>query len=142
MERDRRFLIVASLLIIIPLGLYSKAYTGIAQTWVRDYLGDVLYEILWCLIVFWFVRPIENLAQLRSITSKIAGWVFVVTCAIEVNQLWFHLVPVAVRSHLLWRLLLGVGFDKWDFVYYAFGSFIGWWWIWQIGKIEREKNYS
>ena len=138
--RDRRILIIISLSIITPLGLYSKAYTGIAQAWVRDYSGDILYEILWCLIVFWFALPIKDLIRLKSITIKIAGWVFAVTCIIEISQLWFYLVPVEVRSHLLWRLLLGAGFDWWDFVHYAFGSFIGWCWIWQIGKTKLPKT--
>lgn len=127
-------------MIIIPLGLYSKAYTGIGQAWVRDYSGDILYEILWCLIIFWFALPIKDLARLKSITVKIAVWVFILTSIIEISQLWFHLVPIAVRLHILWRLLLGAGFDWWDFVHYALGSLLGWWWIWQIGKIKRKKT--
>lgn len=134
---DRRILIVISLLIITPLGLFSKAYTGMAQAWVRDYSGDVLYEIFWCLVIFWFVLPIKNIARLKSTTIKIALWVFSVTCVIEVSQLWFHLVPVEVRSHLIWKLLLGAGFAWWDFPHYALGSLIGWWWIFQIGCIHR-----
>ncbi len=131
-----RVLIIISLLIIVPLGLFSKAYTGIAQGWVQDYSGDILYEILWCLVIFWFALPIRECTNLKTITIKIAGWVFIVTCAIEVSQLWFYLVPKVVRSHIIWRLLLGAGFDWWDFVHYALGSLIGWYWIWQIGKIN------
>jgi len=136
----RRILIFISLLIIIPIGLYSKVYTGIAEGWVNDYSGDVLYEILWCLIVFWFVRPIKNLKKLVNITFKIAFWVFAITCAIEVSQLWFYLVPPVVRSHIIWKLLLGAGFAWWDFPHYAFGSLIGWGWIYVIGSIKRIKQ--
>ena len=133
--KTRRILVFISLLIIVPLGLYSKAYTGIAQTWVQEYSGDVLYEILWCLVIFWFVRPIKNLRKLKNTTLTIALWVFAITCAIEVSQLWFHLVPSVLRSHILWKLLLGAGFAWWDFPHYALGSLMGGWWSYSIGKI-------
>ena len=134
-----RVLIIISLLLITPLGLLSKAYTGVAQTWVRDYSGDVLYEIFWCLFVFWFTLPVRNLTRLKLVTSKIALGVFAVTCVIEVSQLWFHLVPLAVRSHLIWKLLLGAGFAWWDFPHYVLGSLIGWWWMFKIGSIQPDK---
>lgn len=136
---NHRILILFSLLIITPVGLLSKAYTGIGQEWVQDYSGDVLYEIFWCLVVFWFIRPAKDLNQLRNITSKIALWVFVITSAIEVSQLWFHLVPFAIRSSFVWRMLLGVGFAWWDFPHYALGSLIGWWLIYQIGSFAKTK---
>jgi len=136
---NRRALILLCLLIITPIGLLSKAYTGIGQEWVRDYSGDVLYEIFWCLVAFWFVRPVKDLNRLRSITIKIALGVFIITCAIEVSQLWFYLVPVAIRSSFVWRMLLGSGFAWWDFPHYALGSIIGWWLIYQIGSFSRSK---
>ena len=135
----KRTLILLSLFLIVPLGLFSKAYTGIGQEWIRDYSGDVLYEIFWCLFIFWFVRHDKNTIALRNTTTKIALWVFVVTCAIEVSQLWFHLVPVAIRSTFIWRMLLGAGFDWWDFPHYALGSLIGGWIIYQIGRASKAK---
>ena len=135
---NRQVLILSSLLIITPVGLLSKAYLGIGQEWVRDYLGDVLYEIFWCLVAFWFVRP-AKLDRLRSMTMKIALWVFMITCAIEVSQLWFHLVPPAIRTSFVWRMLLGSGFARWDFPHYALGSLIGWWLIYRIGRISGLK---
>jgi len=136
---NRRALILLSLLVITPVGLLSKAYTGIGQEWVQDYSGDVLYEIFWCLAAFWFVRPGQSAIALRDITIKIALGVFIITCAIEVSQLWFHLVPVGVRSSFVWRMLLGSGFAWWDFPHYALGSLIGWWLIYQIGCFVRSR---
>ena len=136
---NRRALILLSLLIITPVGLLSKAYTGIGREWVQDYSGDVLYEIFWCLVVFWFIRPVKDLNRLRSIAIKIALGVFIITCAIEVSQLWFHLVPVAIRSSFVWRMLLGSGFAWWDFPHYALGSLLGWYLIYQIGSFSRSK---
>ena len=157
----KRTLILLSLFLIVPLGLFSKAYVGIGQEWIRNYSGDVLYEIFWCLFIFWFVRCSKNalrstrcfriasrltticadalsvrLIALRNTAIKIALGVFVVTCAIEVSQLWFYLVPVKIRSTFVWRILLGAGFDWWDFPHYALGSLIGGWIIYQIDRLS------
>ena len=136
---DRRVLILLCLMVITPLGLLSKAYTGIGQQWVQDYSGDILYEIFWCLVSFWFIPSVKDLNQLRNITIKIALWVFMITCVIEVSQLWFYLVPDAIRFSLIWRLLLGSGFAWWDFPHYALGSLIGWWVIERIGRIDNSR---
>ena len=131
-----RIIILSCLLIITPIGLLSKTYAGIGQEWVQDYSGDVLYEIFWCLIIFWSIDPVKDWIKLRKTTTKIALWVFTVTCVIEVSQLWFYLVPEAIRFSSIWRLLLGAGFDWWDFPHYALGSFFGWWIIERIGSIN------
>ena len=123
----RRILIIISLLIIIPLGLFSKAYTGVAQSWVNDYAGDILYEIFWCLFFFWFFPS-------QKAIFIIPFSVFIVTCAIEVSQLWFEFVPLSIRSSLIWKLLLGSSFVWWDFLHYAFGSFLGWLWLQKLNK--------
>lgn len=138
MKSDRRVLIFISLLIIIPLGILSKKYTGIAQEWVHDYSGDILYEIFWCLVVFWFIPQAKSKINLNEI--QIALGVFAITCAIEVSQLWFDLVPVAIRSSLIWKLLLGSVFVWCDFPHYALGSFLGWLWMILIKKIELHKT--
>ncbi|MEL6501320.1 MAG: DUF2809 domain-containing protein, partial [Cyanobacteria bacterium J06623_1] len=57
---NRRVLILSALLLIVPLGILSKAYGGVGQQWVRDYSGDVLYEIFWCLLIFWFVPSAQT----------------------------------------------------------------------------------
>ena len=133
---SKRTLILLTLFLIVPLGLFSKAYVGIGQEWIRNYSGDILYEIFWCLFIFWFVRQ-KNAIALRNTAIKIALWVLVVTCAIEISQLWFHLVPVAIRSTFIWRMLLGAGFDWWDFPHYALGSLIGGWIIYQIIRVSN-----
>ena len=122
MKLDRRLLIIISLLIITPLGLLSKAYTGAGQWWVNDYAGDILYEIFWCLFFFWFFPS-------KKATVTIPLWVFSITCAIEICQLWYGFVPESIRSSLMWKLLLGSSFVWWDFPHYAIGSFLGWLWL-------------
>ena len=107
------------LLIIIPLGLFSKAYGGIGQTWVNDYSGDILYEIFWCLCFFWFFPS-------KKAVVAIPIGVFLVTSVIEVSQLFFHRVPIFLRETIIWKLLLGSTFVWWDFPHYALGCFLGW----------------
>lgn len=134
--RDCQIFIFISLLIIIPLGLGSKVYTGLGQGWVNDYAGDILYEIAWCLFFFWF-------SPSKKPTVLIPLWVFIVTCIIEICQLWFGLVPNAIRSSIIWKLLLGSAFSWWDFPHYALGSLIGWFWlskIWQWSQPRSEVN--
>jgi hypothetical protein len=116
---NRHLAIFVLLLIIVPLGLFSKTYTGIGQAWINDYLGDILYEILWCLVCFWFFSS-------QKATIYIPIWVFIVTSIIEVSQLFFARVPLALRETIIWKLLLGSAFVWWDFPHYALGSWLGW----------------
>lgn len=116
---NRNLVLFFLILIIIPLGLFSKSYTGIGQTWVHDYSGDILYEILWCLVFFWFFPG-------KKATVKIPLWVFIVTSLIEVSQLFFARVRVALRETIIWKLLLGSTFVWWDFPHYAVGCLLGW----------------
>lgn len=128
MSFDRpRILIIISLLIIVPLGLLTKVYTGVAQNWVNNYAGAILYEIFWCLFFFWFFPSKEAIV-------KIPWVVFLVTCAIEVAQLWFKLIPAPIRTSLIWKLLFGSTFVWWDFPHYALGSWLGWLWLSKIGN--------
>lgn len=119
--------IILSLLLLIPLGLATKTYSGMGQQWINDYAGDILYEIFWCLFffaIFYRKTAIDNIAIL----------VFTCTCAIETAQLWSHPWLQTIRSSLLGRLLLGTTFSWWDFPHYLIGSVCGWLWlrlIWQ-----------
>lgn len=126
----RKFLILFSLFVITPLGLFSKVYTGIGQEWVNGYSGDILYEILWCLVAFWFFDS-------KKASFIIPLWVFIVTSAIEFSQLWFVHVPEEIRSTIIWRLILGSTFVWWDFPHYAIGCILGWLLLTQLEKISR-----
>ncbi len=77
-----------------PLGLFPKVYVGIGQEWINGYSGDILYEIFWCLVFFWFF-------PVRKAITIIPLWVFIITSAIEFAQLWFVHVPEAIRSIII-----------------------------------------
>ena len=68
------------ILLITPVGFYTKFYSGPAASWVNDSLGGVFYEIFWCLLVSLFL--------VNSRAWVIATSVFMVTCLLEVLQLW------------------------------------------------------
>jgi hypothetical protein len=122
----RRYLIdslptAASLLIIVPLGFYSKFYRGPAAAWANDSLGGFLYVVFWCLLVF--------LAVPRCNPRRIAGGVLIATCILEFLQLWHPPFLEFLRSYFLGRTILGTTFDWMDFPYYFLGSVAGWYWI-------------
>ncbi|NES72330.1 MAG: DUF2809 domain-containing protein [Okeania sp. SIO2D1] len=127
--RNPRVLSLISLLLITPMGLYSKVYSGPGKVWFNQYLGGVLYEIFWCLLLF-FIVP-----KKRAI-APIAVWVFIVTCALELLQLWQAPWLITIRSSVVGRYLLGTTFVWLDFPHYLLGCLIGWlWlqWIWSLG---------
>ena len=116
------------MLVIVPLGFYTKFYTGPAATWVNNSLGGVLYVIFWCLVIFLLApgaRP-----------WVIALAVLVVTCVLEVAQLWHPPVLEWVRSSFMGRTLLGTHFTWSDFPHYVLGCGIGWLWISWLGRPE------
>jgi len=105
------------LLFIIPLGFYTKFYSGPAHVWVNNSLGGLLYEIFWCLI-FFFIFPKAN-------PIKIALWVFSITCTLEFLQLWHPPFLEFLRGNFIVRTILGNSFNWGDFPYYFVGSLVG-----------------
>jgi len=118
-----------SMLIIVPLGLYSKFYSGQASYWVNNSLGGVLYVIFWCLFGFLFLSNTKP--------WKIAAAVFAITCFLEFLQLWHPPFLEFLRSHFIGRILLGTTFTWSDFPYYLVGCAIGWLWMKSLQKHSR-----
>jgi hypothetical protein len=133
--RNQRLLILLSLLFITPLGFLSKSYTGTAQEWVKDYSGDILYEVFWCLFFFLLIPT-------RKAITQIPSWVFAVTCALEFLQLWKYPFLEAIRATFIGRTLLGTTFVWWDFPHYIVGCLIGWLWLRQIWRFAKGLRYS
>ena len=110
-----------SILIVVPLGLYSKFYSGEAEHWVNDSFGGVLYVIFWCLFAFLFLGNAKP--------WKIAAGVFAITCLLEFLQLWHPPLLQNLRSYFIGRSILGTTFAWLDFPYYLVGGGIGWVWM-------------
>lgn len=110
-----RLLCGIALILIVIIGLGTKAYAGYGQAWVNNFFGDVLYEMAW----IWFVSAVRP----RWSVSRIAIATFFVTSLIEFSQLVPF--PSAWKAQLWWRLLLGTHFTWLDFPYYAAGCLLG-----------------
>lgn len=76
-----RIFTLLSILIITPLGFYTKLYTGKGELWINNHLGGTFYVIFWCLIVIMIFPGTKPLI--------IASWVFAITVLLEFLQL-FH----------------------------------------------------
>ncbi|MGP8243973.1 MAG: hypothetical protein ACLQVN_05585 [Bryobacteraceae bacterium] len=46
---EQRWVLI-SLLVLVPVGFYSKFYRGPVREWVNDSLGGTFYVIFWCLV--------------------------------------------------------------------------------------------
>jgi hypothetical protein len=131
-SRDRlhniRKYCVFSLLLVTPVGFGLKLYNGPAQWWFNNYGAGLLYEIFWILVIF-FIFPSKKLI------FKIPAWVFIITCVLEIMQLWNPFILDAVRSSFIGRALIGTTFAWWDFAHYAIGCFLGWLWLRWLVKL-------
>lgn len=127
---SRRRWILLCLLIITPAGFLFKSYSGPGHKWFNDYGAAVMYEIFWCLVIFLFHFR-------KEATTRIAVGVFLVTCLLEIMQLWQPWLLQQVRSTFLGAALIGNTFVWWDFPHYVMGCFVGWLWMQAISNHSR-----
>ncbi|MGD2066620.1 MAG: DUF2809 domain-containing protein [Candidatus Bathyarchaeota archaeon] len=110
-----------SLFIIVPIGFYTKFYSGPAADWINNSLGGVFYEIFWCLVAFFFSQKRKPI--------HIASIVLLVTCILEFMQLWHPIFLEILRDYFIGSIVLGTSFSWSDFPYYFVGCGIGWFWM-------------
>jgi hypothetical protein len=118
--RKHRWTLI-SLLLVVPIGFYSKFYAGPAAFWVNNSLGGVWYEIFWCLVAC--------LSFDQGKPWLIATVVLMATCTLEFLQLWHPPMLEYLRGFFIGRTVLGTSFAWSDFPYYVAGCGIGWLWI-------------
>ncbi len=123
----RRLGVLLSLCIITPLGFLLWWYDGPGRVWFNYYATGMLYVVFWCLVVFFFWPRRKNAA-------KIAVGVFVVTCVLEVLQLWEPVFLEKVRATFLGAVLIGTCFVWWQFPHYVLGSLVGFLWLRMLGR--------
>jgi len=92
-----------------------RYYRGWAQYWVRFYVSGAVYEIIWCLFLF-FLWPS------KANTVKIPLIVFFFTCVLEFLQLWKAEFLQTFRATLVGAALIGTDFVWLQFPFYALGS--------------------
>ena len=103
-----------SIAIIIPLGFYSKIYSGPAFPWVNNSLGGILYVIFWSLLL--------SVVFFRTRRWIIATIVLLITCCLEFMQLWHPPFLESIRSTFLGVTLVGSSFSWLDLVHYVIGA--------------------
>ena len=113
----QRLITVLILIVIVPLGFFTKFYSGPAEDWINNSVGGLLYEVFWCLVIAFIFTKIKP--------YKIALWVFIITCLLEILQLWHPSFLEFVRNNFIGRTILGNSFNWMDFPYYIFGSLLG-----------------
>jgi hypothetical protein len=115
----KRKWIILSLCVVTPAGFLFKFYRGPGHIWFNDYGGGLLYEIFWCMVVFFFVPQRKNI-------TPITLWVLIITCILETLQLWHPPFLEQIRSTFLGAALIGTTFVWLDFPHYILGCIIGW----------------
>ncbi|MEJ2052686.1 MAG: DUF2809 domain-containing protein, partial [Calditrichaceae bacterium] len=116
--------------IIVPLGFYTKFYSGPYSGWVNNSLGGVFYVVFWSLVVFLFVPKLNSF--------KIGLLVFVATCLLEFLQLWHPAFLEFIRSYFIGRSILGTTFSPPDFLYYFAGFILSVLTLHLLNRIENK----
>ncbi|MBN2601780.1 MAG: DUF2809 domain-containing protein [Candidatus Marinimicrobia bacterium] len=126
--------IILSIILITPIGFYSKFYNGYLHYWVNNSLGGVFYEIFWCLVLALFFR--------RLTSFQIAASVLIATCILEFLQLWHPPFLEALRHNFFGVTILGNAFTWSDFPYYFIGSFLGYFLIIKLKPVPVSTEIS
>ena len=117
-----RGLAFLSLVVVTPVGLGLKLYSGPGRHWANNYAAGAAYVVFWCLVaLFLWPRP--------EVRGRIAASVLAITSALEVAQLWHPPILEQARQSFLGRALIGTSFDWWDFPHYFVGFLLGWLWM-------------
>jgi hypothetical protein len=119
--------VLISLLVVTPAAFLFKLYRGPGQSWLNNHAAGMLYEVFWCLVLL-FLRP------RRALVTRIAVGVFVVTCLLEVLQLWHPWALEQIRATFVGRALIGDTFVWSDFPQYVLGCALGWVWMGRMTK--------
>ncbi len=109
--------LAAALAAVALAGLALKLHPGPPGGWLRDYGAGVAYVVFWILGIL-LLRPTLGIA-------RVAAAALLVTCVLEVLQLWHPPALEALRSSFLGHALLGSSFSAWDFPHYALGALLG-----------------
>lgn len=117
-------------IILIPIGLLTKAYSGIGSEFVSNHLGGVIY------VIFFIV--LASLLFPKASPIKISLIVLCITCLLEFSQLIQNDFLTSLRIHFLIRSLIGSFFNSYDFLFYFVSALIGYSIL--VGFKIRSKN--
>jgi Protein of unknown function (DUF2809) len=127
-----RLITIVCLIIIIPLGLLTKAYSGFGQDWINNSSSGIFYEVFWCLLILLIVPKLQP--------GNISFGVLFFTCILEFMQLWHPPLLQSLRSTWLGATILGTSFVVSDFIYYIIGAILGWLVLLAIKQVGIKKE--
>jgi len=107
----------AVVILLTPIGFYTKFFHGPHQNWVYSYAGDIFYPMFWFFVLI-FIRP-------RMSAMKAAIIIFIFCTAIELSQLLSFPLLEKIRETFIGRTIIGVHFVLVDIIYYAVGCALG-----------------
>lgn len=102
------------MLVLISIGIVSKNYHGAGANWLNNSLGGIIYVIFFACFFSLFYR----------FSHTVIIGVFIVSCLIELSQLYKPLWLVTIRTSFVGRYLLGNTYSATDFIYYASGAIL------------------
>jgi hypothetical protein len=110
-----RIRILLCLAIAVVLGFWLwRYYRGWGEYWIRFYVSGAVYEIIWCLALFFFWPSKINIVRIPLV-------VFILTCILEILQLWEPLFLQRFRATLIGAALIGTDFVWLQFPFYVLG---------------------
>ena len=113
-----RLVLLVGIVCIIPFGYGIRFARSLDAPLFQDIMGSVAYQML-LMFVAAFCFPSVSLV-------KVAVGIFIVSSAIEFQQLWQAPFICNVRATWAGRVILGNTFTWSDFPPYALGCLLGW----------------
>lgn len=120
MKKKRIIIAVITLLILIPLGLLTKFYSGSGEGWINNHLGGLFYVAFFTLLVYTLIHFWQSTQAWVPAIIALS-----VTITLEFLQLYTHPILEYLRSSFMGRSLIGSSFNETDFLYYFLGAFLG-----------------
>ncbi|HUX57547.1 MAG TPA: DUF2809 domain-containing protein [Bacteroidales bacterium] len=115
--KKQTFIKLSLVIILIPIGLLTKVYSGSGSEFVTNYLGGVIY------VIFFIV--LASLGFPKAEPIKISLIVLCITCIIEFSQLIHTPTLELFRKNYFFRALFGSTFNPFDFIWYLVGALSG-----------------
>ena len=109
----RPLLQLAATVLVIALGLASRAF----PQWLPDSLGKYPGDALWAMMIVFALGMIAT----RMRTWQLALWSLLICFAVEFSQLYQAPWIVELRAHTLGHLVLGSFFGWADLIAYTAG---------------------
>ncbi len=111
-----RLIALVIVILLTPIGFYTKFYRGPGYNWVNSYTGDILYSMFWFFVLV-FLRP-------RISAIKAAIIILIFSTVIEFSQLLSFPMLEKARDSFIGRTIFGVHFVPVDIIYYGIGCLL------------------